>query len=136
MRRRAIEEAEASPQINIVPMIDVIFAILTFFIMSTLTMTRFEGLAVNLPRATSTKPQPTERVMVTLDRKGDLFLNRNPLKIDSLATTLRPLRQPNVNLVVVINADGAVPHDKVVAVMDQVRQVEGAKLSIATRRPK
>jgi biopolymer transport protein ExbD len=135
MRRRLVEEAEAPPEINIVPMIDVIFAILTFFIMSTLTMTRFEGLAVNLPRATSTKPQPMERVMVTLDSKGELFLNQTPLEVTNLATALRPLQQPNVNLVVVINADGAVPHEKVVAVMDQVRQVEGAKLSIAARRP-
>jgi biopolymer transport protein ExbD len=73
--------------------------------------------------------------MVTLDSKGGLFLNQTPLDISNLATTLRPLQQPDVNLVVVINADGAVPHEKVVAVMDQVRQVEGAKLSIATRRP-
>jgi biopolymer transport protein ExbD len=73
--------------------------------------------------------------MVTLDSKGGLFLNQTPLDISNLATTLRPLQQPDVNLVVVINADGAVPYEKVVAVMDQVRQVEGAKLSIATRRP-
>lgn len=81
MRRRTIDEPDLSPQINIVPMIDVIFAILTFFIMSTLFLGRFEGLAVNLPKAQSAKPQKTVRATVTLDAKGNLFLNKNPLPV-------------------------------------------------------
>jgi biopolymer transport protein ExbD len=135
MRRHVVEEPDIPPQINIVPMIDVIFAILTFFIMSTLFLGRFEGLSVNLPRASSARPQASTRVMVTLDKQGKLFLNKNPLVVNNLAAAVRQLQQPNQNLVVVINADGTVPHAQVVAVMDQVRQVEGVKLSIAARRP-
>ncbi len=52
---RLPDEPDMPSQINIVPMIDVIFAILTFFIMSTLYLTRSEGLPVNLPTASSAR---------------------------------------------------------------------------------
>ena len=133
-RRRAIDEPEVPSQINIMPMIDVIFAILTFFIMSTLFLGRFEGLAVNLPKAQSAKPQKTIRATVTLDKQGTLYLNKSPLAIDTLSNAVRQLDEPGKNLVVVLNADGSVTHDRVVAVMDQIRQVEGAKMAIATKR--
>ncbi|HEY9655174.1 MAG TPA: biopolymer transporter ExbD [Crinalium sp.] len=134
MRRRAIDEPEVPSQINIVPMIDVIFAILTFFIMSTLFLGRFEGLAVNLPKAQSAKPQKTIRATVTLDKQGALYLNKSPLSVDTLSNAVRQLDEPGKDLVVVLNADGSVTHDRVVAVMDQIRQVEGAKMAIATKR--
>jgi biopolymer transport protein ExbD len=133
-RRRSIDEPDVPPQINIVPMIDVIFAILTFFIMSSLFLGRFEGLAVNLPKAQSAKPQKMVRATVTLDQKGNLFLNKTPLQVEALPDAIRQLNQPDQNLVVVLNADGTVTHDRVVAVMDTIRQVEGAKLAIATQR--
>jgi biopolymer transport protein ExbD len=133
-RRRSIDEPDVPPQINIVPMIDVVFAILTFFIMSSLFLGRFEGLAVNLPKAQSAKPQKMVRATVTLDQKGNLFLNKTPLQVEALPDAIRQLNQPDQNLVVVLNADGTVTHDRVVAVMDTIRQVEGAKLAIATQR--
>ena len=134
MRRRVIDEPEVASQINIVPMIDVIFAILTFFIMSTLFLGRFEGLAVNLPKAQSAKPQKTMRATVTVDKQGSLYLNKSPIQIEALSNSVRQLHEPGKDLVVVLNADGSVTHDRVVAVMDQIRQVEGAKMAIATKR--
>jgi biopolymer transport protein ExbD len=134
MRRRRVDEPDVSPQINIVPMIDVIFAILTFFIMSTLFLGRFEGLAVNLPRANSAKPQRVIRATVTLDKNGNLYLNKNRLQVEDLPNSIRRISQPGQDLVVVLNADGSVTHDRVVTVMDQIRQVNGAKLAIATQR--
>ena len=133
-RRRAIDEPEVASQINIVPMIDVIFAILTFFIMSTLFLGRFEGLAVNLPKAQSAKPQKTLRATVTLNKEGTLYLNKSPIQVNALSTAVRQLNEQGKDLVVVLNADGSVTHDRVVAVMDQIRQVEGAKMAIATKR--
>jgi biopolymer transport protein ExbD len=135
MRRRILEEPDLPPQINIVPMIDVIFAILTFFIMSTLFLGRFEGLTVNLPRATTAKTQATTRMVVTIDRQGDLYFDRAKLPLATLTAAVRQQQKKTPNLVVVINADGAVSHAQVVAVMDQIRQVEGVKLSIAALRP-
>lgn len=134
---RLQDEPELPLQINIVPMIDVIFAILTFFIMSTLFLTRSEGLPVNLPKAATAKQQqvPT-RITITVDEQGTVSLNRKPIAVDDLTAQVRTLIGSNSEMLVIINADEKVGHGQVVAVMDRVRQVEGAKLAIATQRSK
>jgi biopolymer transport protein ExbD len=132
---RLPDEADVPAQINIVPMIDVIFAILTFFVMSTLFLTRQEGLPVNLPQASSAKKatQPA-RVTLTVDKAGEIFLNKQPITLDKLEAGVKAQVKPEQPLMVVLNADEGVNHGKIVAVMDKVRQVEGASLAIATRR--
>ncbi len=126
---------DAPAQINIVPMIDVIFAILTFFVMSTLFLTRQEGLPVNLPQASSAKKatQPA-RVTLTVDKAGEIFLNKQPITLDKLEAGVKAKVKPEQPLMVVLNADEGVNHGKIVAVMDKVRLVKGASLAIATRR--
>ena len=132
---RLPDEADVPAQINIVPMIDVIFAILTFFIMSTLFLTRQEGLPVNLPQASSAKQatQPA-RVTLTVDKAGKLFLNKEPITLDNLEAGVKAKVEPERPLMVVLNADEGVNHGTIVAVMDKVRLVKGAKLAIATKK--
>ncbi len=133
---RLPDEPDMPSQINIVPMIDVIFAILTFFIMSTLYLTRSEGLPVNLPTATSAQQQrSTESITVTIDATGKISLNKKPISLNSLADQVRGLIGVNAEGLVIINADEQVHHGQVVAVMDRLRQVPGAKLAIATQKP-
>ena len=132
---RLPDEPELPLQINILPMIDVIFAILTFFIMSTLFLTRSEGLPVNLPKAATAKQQqvPT-KITITVDEKEQVSLNRKPIAVDDLTAQVRTLVGSNPEVLVIINADEKVDYGRVVAVMDRVRQVPGAKLAIATQR--
>lgn len=131
---RLPEEPDIPPQMNILPMIDVIFAILTFFIVSSLFMTRTEGLSVNLPKAATAKPQQDTKIVITVNSKGEFALNRKPIQADQIAVQLRPLVAATGEATVIVNADEKIDHGKVIAVMDQVRQVQGAKLAIATRR--
>lgn len=133
---RLQDEPDLPAQINIVPMIDVIFAILTFFIMSTLFLTRSEGLPVNLPKAATAKQQqvPT-KITVTVDDKKQISLNRKPVAINDLTQQVKALVGSNSEALVVINADEKVGYGEVVTVMDKVRQVEGVKLAIATQKP-
>ncbi|MDX2211996.1 MAG: biopolymer transporter ExbD [Oculatellaceae cyanobacterium bins.114] len=132
---RLPEEPDNPPQINIVPMIDVIFAILTFFILSTLFLTRSEGLPVNLPGAVSAESQAQTQIVVTIDRDGNVSLNQQPISIDALNSQVQPLIQANPASLVVINADTDVTHGRVVAVMDQLREIQGIRMAIATQRP-
>lgn len=132
---RPLDEPEAPFQINIVPMIDVVFALLTFFIMSTLFLTRSEGLPVNLPSSTTAKIERPARVTVTIDKAGNLLINREPIQLQMLEDAVRKKQQPNQSLTVVLNIDEAVTHGQVVAVMDKVRQIPNTKLAIATKKP-
>jgi biopolymer transport protein ExbD len=133
---RLPDEAEQPLQINVVPLIDVMFALLTFFIISTLFLSRSEGLPVNLPKAATAKPpQQQTKITITVNQQGQLSLNRKPIQLDQVKPALMQLVKPSQPTVVVVNADEKVEHGQVIAIMDRVRQVEGAKLAIATRRP-
>jgi biopolymer transport protein ExbD len=133
---RLPDEPDLPAQINIVPMIDVVFALLTFFIMSSLVLTRSEGLPINLPQASTAKSQPQKQAIITIDPAGKLSLNRQTVALDQLASQIQAFIQANKETIVIINADEQVQHGRVIAVMDQVRRVQGAKLAIATQRPK
>lgn len=129
-----LEEPEDEFELNIVPMIDVIFAILTFFIISSLYLTRSEGLPVNLPKAASAEVQERTRITVTVEESGEIALNREAIALDDLQSSVRELMDETQESVIVINADEAVSHGQVIAVMDELRVIEGATLGIATER--
>ena len=133
---RLPSEPDPPSQINIVPMIDVIFAILTFFIMSTLFLTRSQGLPVNLPGAvTSEVQQQQQQLVVTIDAEGNLSIDRQPTTLETLDAQIQSLLTAGNTPTVVINADTSVSHGKVVAVMDRLRTIPGVRLAIATQRP-
>ena len=130
---RLPEEPDLPPKINIVPMIDVIFAILVFFIVSSLYLTRSEGLPVNLPQAKTTEVQETKQITVSLDREGKLTIDRQPAKLEQLKTEIEKLIKTESTTVVVINADKSVEHGQVVDVIDQLRQIPQVQLAISAK---
>lgn len=126
------EEPEEEFELNIIPMIDVIFAILTFFIISSLFLTRSESLPVNLPKAENSEVQERTRITVTVEASGDIALNREAITLDNLQSGVRDLMGKTQESVIVINADEAVEYGRVIAVMDELRAIKGAALGIAT----
>lgn len=133
---RVPQESDRPVEVSttIVPLMDVVFAILTFFIMSTLYLTKSEGLIVNLPKAAQSQQQQQTRVNVTVLPDGTLALNKRIIPIDQLEANVRLLMVSTQQTVVIINADKAVEHGRVVAVLDQVKKIDGVKVAIATKK--
>ena len=131
---RPINEAEDTFEINILPMIDVIFSILAFFIISSLFLTRSQGLPVDLPSAQTAEPEQSVQLNITIEPDGKMFLDRQPIELENLQGALTEKIKPNSESVVVINADEKVEHGTVVKVMDRLRQVPGARMAIAADR--
>ncbi|MGG6293124.1 ExbD/TolR family protein [Leptolyngbya sp. AN02str] len=133
---RLPNDPEPPPQINIVPMIDVIFAVLTFFIMSSLFLTRSEGLPVNLPGAVTSEAQNQTQVVVTIDPEGRIALNQEFMDAETLQIRVGELAAASQDgPMVIVNADRVVPHGQVVEIMDRLRAIPGVRLAIATQRP-
>jgi len=131
---RLPDDSETPFQINIVPMIDAIFAILAFFIISTLYLTRSEGLPVNLPTAITAESQVQDRIItVTIQANGAIFINQEPIELSQLEAGIGSLVTGDSPFLVIVNADENVPHGRVVRVMDRLRLVEGIRLAIATQ---
>ena len=129
IQRRSIKKA----RIEIIPMIDTIFFLLVFFMISTLSMTQFKGMPVNLPKANSGQQAPSESAAITIDNNGRLFLNQQVTDEATLAEALRQQLVKNPEMLVVINADDGVPHGQVVEVMDIARSAHVAKMAIAVK---
>lgn len=131
---RIPEEPDVQGEINIVPMIDAIFSILAFFIISSISLIKSEGLPVNLPSAKTTESQKVEQINVTIQPDGKVFLNKQPIQINSLQGAVTKLIPNNQQGMIIINADEKVSHGIVVSVMDELRQVKGAGLAIAANK--
>jgi biopolymer transport protein ExbD len=129
IQRRSIKKA----RIEIIPMIDTIFFLLVFFMISTLSMTQFKGMPVNLPKAASGQQAPAESAAVTIDKHGRIFLNKEPVDKAALGDALRQQLAKNSDMLVVINADDGVQHGEVVEVMDIARAANVAKMAIAVK---
>jgi biopolymer transport protein ExbD len=129
IQRRSIKKA----RIEIIPMIDTIFFLLVFFMISTLSMSQFKGMPVNLPKAASGQQAPAESAAITIDKDGRLFLNQQAIDKAALGEALSQQLTKNAEMLVVINADDGVQHGQVVEVMDIARSANVAKMAIAVK---
>jgi biopolymer transport protein ExbD len=124
------------PEINLIPMIDVLLVIL-IFLMVTTTFTRFAELKINLPTAEAVKPiERPDEVHVAIDPQGKYVVNRTPIQFhspQSFADELRRAAGAAAEPVVVINADANASHQSVVNVMEAARLAGLNRITFATQ---
>lgn len=132
--RRRQEEVS----VNLTPLIDVVFLLLIFFMVST-TFTRETHLEVNLPEASGDPGEASSTLLeVLVDAQGHYSINGQPLlnsRPDTLKQALRQRAGDERDRPLLITADGATPHQAVVTVMDVAGQLGFVQLSITTREP-
>ena len=129
IQRRSIKKA----RIEIIPMIDTIFFLLVYFMISTLSMSQFKGMPVNLPKAASGQQAPAESAAITIDKDNRIFLNQQAVDKAALGEVLRQQLAKNPDMLVIINADDVVQHGQVVEIMDIARGANVAKMAIAVK---
>ena len=134
MKLAASEKKKA--RIEIIPMIDTMFFLLVFFMISTLSMTLQKGMEVNLPKASSGSDDLPEQVTLSISSQGELFFNKDTCTISELELRLHDLLYYGEEPAVVINADEAVSHGQVIEVMDAVREAGIFNMAIATKPDK
>ena len=123
-------------QVQIIPLIDVIFCILTFFLLAALQFTRQQAINVDLPKAnTSTTPQAQQRLIVTIDPVGQIYVEQQPINLDQLPGTLQTYFRANPRALMVLNASRTSSYDDVVQVLDTMRKVGGDRVALATLPP-
>lgn len=125
------------PEINLIPMIDVLLVIL-IFLMVTTTYSKFAGLEINLPTADAQaqKEQPNE-VNVVVTAAGDVMINKVPVaghEVEAIVTALRRAAGDGKDPVVIINADAKATHQSVIDVMQASQQAGLSHISFATQQ--
>jgi biopolymer transport protein ExbD len=128
--------APEAPEINLTPLIDVVFLMLVFFVVTT-TFDARQSLSVTLPGTRTGAPEPASPIVVVLAADGGLHIDGEPVvggsdAIQRALTAARAGRAPDKRRVV-IRADEDVRHGRVLQVMDQAGRSGMAEVSIATR---
>ncbi|RMF87432.1 MAG: biopolymer transporter ExbD [Nitrospirae bacterium] len=121
--------------VELTPLIDVVFLLLIFFMVTTTFASR-SGIGVKLPEAHA-KERPADHVVeLTLTKAGETYLDRKRVAPGGLEAALKRLAPAHAGEVVVIRADREVHHGRVVAAMDAARAAGFRRLAIATRTPR
>jgi biopolymer transport protein ExbD len=128
---------EENVEVNLTPLIDVVFLLLIFFMVST-TFDRHARLKVSLPESSAkASQQQLEPLVLSIDARGNYFLNERQLvnkQLDTLKQAIRKTvgEQDITQLAIVLRADANTPHQAVVRAMDAASQLGMTRLSIAT----
>jgi biopolymer transport protein ExbD len=128
-RRHRVPRA---PGIDLTPMVDVVFLLIIFFMVSTTFITLETGLPVDLPRAQSAQAQPSELPTITVTRDERVFLAGAEVALTELVVLLQEAMADSGQTTVVLRADESVPHGFVVEVMDLIRVAGAQRIAIAT----
>lgn len=122
--------------VNLTPLIDVVFLLLIFFMVST-TFTRETHLSIDLPEASGeSQPVQPEQIEITVTKGGEYAINGVALvntELKTLRTALEKTSGGNTSVPLIITADSATPHQAVVTAMDAAGQLGFVALSITTR---
>lgn len=129
-----------SPELNLTPLIDVVFLLLIFFMVST-TFQKDAAIEVELPGVSSEAPAqeetPPKSIELTVDRDGNYFINDKALVNNSLDNLIRAIEREageQRDMPFIINADAAASHQSVIRVMDAAGSSGFQKITFAAQR--
>lgn len=133
MRLREWREKK-QPDLMIIPMIDIMFFLLVFFMISTIYMVEQRSLPVQLPKAAQAVSENKPSFVVTMKEDGTLWLEEKQLSSDALAWQVQMESRRNKNFSVLLRADERASYGKVVAVLDLLKHSGAERFALATEK--
>ncbi|MDJ0845536.1 ExbD/TolR family protein [Crocosphaera sp.] len=124
--------AQQEVRIEILPMIDVIFCILTFFILGAVGLSRQQAISLDLPKAASGTPQMREMLVVSLDDFGQVYVEKQLVTRNQLFNQIKSYHQLNPEGLMVLHASRNATYNEVIQVLDMLREVGGDRVALAT----
>ena len=125
------EKKESIQDINISPLIDMVFILLIFFMVST-TFVKDMKLDLNRPAAASSSSASTKAIRLYSDNQGDIFLDGEPVRVWVIQSRIRDLMDASTSKSVLVITDDGVPAGRLVEVVDQARLAGANDVGVAT----
>ena len=120
------------PRLMIIPMIDIVFFLLVFFMLSTLHMVEQKTLPVQLPAAQASQGDSKKQIAVTVTVNGQIYIEDEIVPVELLKERVKAELSRQQDAFFVLRADRNVEYGRVVAVMDALKAVGVQRLSVAT----
>ena len=128
------EKDETEYSINILPMIDIIFAILSFFILSSLYLTKIDTIKVNLPKSSTAVREQNKPQIITIDNNENIYFNSREISLTNMSSIIRTNIENLEEPIVILRADTSVKHGFIVNLLDELRKIENLKIGISTEK--
>ena len=119
-------------KIELLPLIDVIFCILTFFLLAAVNFSRQQAISLDLPQARTGTPQMNDMLIVSIDHIGQLYVEKELVTRTVLSAKIEEYKQQNPDGLMVLYASKDTTYREVVEVLDLLRQVGGERVALAT----
>lgn len=124
--------ARKTPELNIIPMIDIMFFLLVFFMLSTMYMIDLKTIPVKLPQAANASTDTTATFAVTMKADGSIYLGDLPTDIETLAIQAGLEQRNNPSFAVVIRAEKNIEYGEVIALVDRLKGAGVTRFGLAT----
>ena len=128
------EDNKSENQINILPMIDIIFAILFFFIISSLFLTRIDSIEVNLPKSSTAVREKNRPQIITVDNNEKIYFKSNEISLKNISALIRKNIENLEEPLVILRADTSVKYGLIVNLLDELREIENLKIGISAEK--
>ena len=131
MRRRPRKQS-LPPQLMLSPMIDMIFLLLVFFIVSTMYMSEIKTIPIRLPVAQNSETVSKSNFAVTVKKDGALYLEDNKIEMKQLVANAAAKSKRDAAFSVIIRADGEANYKTVIKLMDELKGAGVTRFGLAT----
>jgi biopolymer transport protein ExbD len=133
MKINGYDSQTEEARIELIPLIDVIFCILTFFLLAALQLTRQQAVNVDLPQAETGTVQMEElKLFVSVDQLGQTYVDKQPVTREQLYQLLLTYKRARPEGLIVLSASKMASYNDVMQVLDLLRSVGGDRVALAT----
>jgi biopolymer transport protein ExbD len=126
--KRIREEDEAA--VDMTPMLDIVFIMLIFFIVTT-SFVKEAGIEVNKPKAAQATKKKNANIFIAIRGNGEIWMDKRQVDVERVSANIERLLAEQPTEIVIIQADKDAKHGVVVKVMDQIKATGDLKISIA-----
>ena len=120
-------------RIEMLPLIDIVFLLLVFFIYAMLSMVVHRGIPIDLPEATTSRVDQSDYLSLSIEEDGSIYLDKDRVALSTLPGALRHRRVEQPGLKLFIGGDRAVRYESVIEVLDIVRQAGISRVAFETK---
>ena len=135
MRIRNLRDDE-NPKLMIIPMIDIIFFLLVFFMMSMLSMVVQRSMPVNLPAASAGAVDLQRKIPITVTADGKIYVEETATDLQGMMQRLQAEKVKGTDITVILRADKAAQYGAFVQVLDTLKTMDITKIAVATEKGK
>ena len=126
------QDNQSDNQINILPMIDIIFVILSFFIISSLFLTKIDSIEVNLPSSSTAIIEKNKPLIISINSDEEIYFKEKLISLNNISRLVKAGLQEDDKPLIILRADSSVKHGFIIRVLDELRKIEKLKIGIGT----